>query len=113
MSKPLEVFVVVDRADAIKLGTITDSENSVTLVFGSGYKDFYEAPDEDGVVQAWLFNDRSLLTEALSLAGEMRKETTMPPWTKKPKVGFTYPGRSLHWSYGINMNSDGQMIELL
>eukprot|EP00913_Durusdinium_trenchii_P021538 g20240.t1 len=86
MSKPLEVFVVVDRADAIKLGTITDSENSVTLVFGSGYKDFYEAPDEDGVVQAWLFNDRSLLTEALSLAGEMRKETTMPPWTKKPKA---------------------------
>ena len=122
MPSEQEIFVVVDRADAIKLGTITRDrpslEPDLTLVFGSGHKDFYEAPDVDGEVRSWLCNDRRLLTEAVNIAEEMRDEETKPPWTEKLnlKKSALLPGRSLHWSYGlcvISTMSKSEVVELL
>eukprot|EP00435_Cladocopium_sp_Y103_P049556 s163_g15.t1 len=113
MKTLLEVFVVADRADAIKLGAITPKrdgeEPDVTLVFGSD-QDSYDATDESGQVRSWLFHDRRLLTEALGFAKELREDGTKPAWLAGA-VGkrFVLPGRSLHWSYGIEISSDGHM----
>lgn len=113
MKTLLEVFVVSDRADAIKLGAITPKRDGeapdVTLVFGSD-QDSYVAPDEFGLLRSWLFQDRRLLSEALELAQELREDGTQPAWLQR-RGGrhFVVPGRSLHWSYGIDISSDGHM----
>ena len=115
-SQPAEIFVVVDRADAIKLATMSPHP-SVTLLFGSSMGDSYQATDEFGKVKSWLFSDGRLLTEALHLQEELEGKdgrATNPPWMQsKGGKKFLLPGQSLHWSYGIEINADGQMHECL
>eukprot|EP00438_Fugacium_kawagutii_P027111 Skav203931 [mRNA] locus=scaffold228:541336:543893:- [translate_table: standard] len=119
MKTPVEVFVISDRADAIKLGCMTPGPGDrevpdMTLVFGSCYQDSYEATDEYGQVRSWLFHDRRVLSEALRLAEDVRKDGTTLPWLQdKPRRRFLLPGRSLHWSYNIEITSDGELLELL
>ena len=115
--KHLELFVISDRADALKLACTPKRDGAapdVTMVFGSGYRDSYEATDHLGQVSSWLFHDRRILTEALQLAEDIRMEGTVPPWQQSTGGRkFVLPGRSLHWSYGIEISSDGQMREFL
>jgi len=117
-----EILVVVDRADAIKLATMSPHPN-VTLLFGSSMHDSYEATDESGEVKSWLFSDGRLLTEALRLPEEFGEDgkdgkdggrATNPPWLQsKGGKKFLLPGQSLHWSYGIEITSDGKTHECL
>lgn len=97
----LEVFVVVDRADAIKFASA--AKDSLVLVFGSSHQDFYEACDEEGE-KAWLCNDRRVLMESFQL------RLPLPPHARTK--GFLYPGRSLHSSYNVQMASDGLQSQL-
>ncbi|CAJ1389837.1 unnamed protein product [Effrenium voratum] len=118
-TSPLRVYVVADRADAIKLGMIKSKglgeAPEVTVVFGRAYRDVQEATDEHGLLRAWLCNDRSLVCDALQLAGEVNSENAS--WVKWENSlrgkRFSLPGRSLHWSYAIEASSDGQLVELM
>ena len=111
--------MVADRADAIKLGMIKSKglgeAPEVTVVFGRAYRDVQEATDEHGLLRAWLCNDRSLVCDALQLAGEVNSENAS--WVKWENSlrgkRFSLPGRSLHWSYAIEASSDGQLVELM
>ena len=100
--KASDVFVVVDRADAIKFSS--GFKDSLVLVFGSSHQDFYSACDEEGE-KAWLCNDRRLLMESFQLS------LPLPP--HEGAKGFVYPGRSLHPSYNIQIASDGSVQPLL
>ncbi|CAE7626407.1 murE1 [Symbiodinium sp. CCMP2456] len=118
---PLEVHVVADRADAIKLATLLNRNQpnlqlaQASLVFGSSYDDGCDAADQEGAIRTWLCNDRKIIADSLHLAEGLNSsslEDDQMPWGIR-RDGPLYPGRSLHWSYAVGVSVEDQVVERL
>ena len=121
LNAPLEVHVVADRADAIKLATLLNRNQlkpqlaQASLVFGSSYDDVCDAADQEGAIRTWLCNDRKMIADAMHLAEGLNSsslEDDQMPWGIFPD-GRLYPGRSLHWSYAVGVSAEDQVVERL
>lgn len=118
---PLEVHVVADRADAIKLAALLNRDQQklqlaqASLVFGRSYDDGCEAADQEGAIRTWLCNDRKIIADSLHLAEGLNSsslEDEQMPWGIR-RDGQFYPGRSLHWSYAVGVSVEDQVVERL
>ena len=117
----LDVFVVADRADAIKQAALLhqsqakdgDPLKEVTVVFGSSFEDVQDAADVEGEIRTWLCNDRRLIQDALRLTKGLRSssldEKHVPWWGRRGRSS-KFPGRSLHWSYAVEVEAGGGRI---
>ena len=121
----LDVFVVADRADAIKQATLLSVIDSfddgqeeplaeVAIVFGSSYDDARDAADHEGEIRSWLCNDRKIILDSLRLAEGLSSSSLQHmPWRSSKTRMVQFPGRSLHWSYTLDVSNKGDVTERL
>ena len=124
LDKALNVFVVADRTDAIKQAALWNTSQAkngeplteVTIVFGSSFADIRDAADHNGEVRTWLCNDHKIIRDSLELAAGLHAsslERKRVPWPVSPLRKSKLPGRSLHWSYAVEVTPDGHVKEQL